>query len=110
MHFNDFLNDIRQSFDDCSSEHRLFKKLEDDNYASKLNSYAINKSVTQIEHLNTIKYIEKTSTGIMMPISFQFQTLFGRDYYLIQVLADIRSASTARSNVYGDFINSELWK
>lgn len=111
LHVHEFLNTIKNSFTNCSSEFCLLKKLKEDGFIAPLKQITINNTIDEIHLHNEVTFAPHVSKGTLLPISFQFQKLFERNDFLFQCLNEINNASREPSDhIYGDFIYSKLWQ
>lgn len=111
IHLHTFLKNIESRFKHCSSEYHLINKIEQDGYMGKLHQFTINNVIGEVHHRDGVVFDEKTTKGILLPISFQFQKYFQRNDYLLAALNKIKILVTlSRDNLFGDFITSKLWK
>lgn len=105
---NTFVEEISNPFRTCQNERKLFEWLKKNNYASDFNEFFISQEIGEKFSLGNLSYDDVDVTGVLLPLSFQFQTYFEKDDQLIHTLNDMERIAN-NTDYNGHFLHGLLW-
>lgn len=111
INFEKLLFEISNPFAHCLTEHRLFNWLCENNFMSNFQEFTINNELTEVFHKGEIVSEEKVTTGVLMPLRFQFTKVFEQNDLLLRVMKEILAISNYdQDHKFCNFLQGKLWK
>lgn len=101
--------EIENPFRNCSTDHQLYEWLKANDYLSNFEEFSINNEITQLYRRGEMRYDEVDTTGVLMPISFQFRKIFEKNDLILHTLKNMEKISN-NSHLNSNFIQNPLWK
>lgn len=73
---NSLYKNVENPFRECDTEYKLQEWLKSKKYMSNFEMFSINTEIGPVFQRGEINYDEVETTGVLLPISFQFQQVF----------------------------------
>lgn len=107
-----FTEMISNPFRFCGSEYDLFNSLRQNDYIHDFYEFIINKEIAEQYKCGEIRYEEVETTGVLLPLNFQFRKTFEKNDQLLQTLKQMERIKTygESSNCNGHFLHGNLWR
>lgn len=107
--FAAFSNALQDPFQLCETEHKLMNSLAEDDLVSNFEEFTINSEIGVHSTCGESTLGEKKSTGVLLPIDFQFRIFFERDDLLLKTIEKMNKISQS-SHSFSNFIQGRLWQ
>lgn len=104
-----FLQEIGNSFDLCNNMSLLRKTLTGNDDLCDFEEFTINDEVSNVYSRGQVSINTKETTGVLLPIAFQFRKVFECDDLLLKTIIKMNKISR-HSCSYTNFIQGQLWK
>lgn len=100
---------IENPFQSCATEYTLYEWLKKNEYISNFEEFTINNEIEPVHCRGKIKYDAVETTGVMLPISFQFKKSFENNDQLLISLKEMERISN-NTEQFTHFIQGSLWR
>lgn len=107
MHLSSIITNLDGTFTSCS-EYQIYQWMLRKKIAEPLIQFTINSEITQIFRKGELLHGEKDTLGVLMPLKFQFKSIFEKSDLLLSTLAHMEKV---KQNFYlSHFIQGALWQ
>lgn len=109
VELNEMISELENPFRNCSSDYRLINWLCKNDLLSSVQQFTINNEVKEIYHNGNIYFEEKDTTGVLLPLHFQFRKIFEHNDYLLKIIQEMKNISNYNTK-FCNFIQGKLWR
>lgn len=103
------MQQIENPFQNCSTDHQLYEWLRTNDYMQDFEEFTINIEIGQVHCRGEMRYDDVETTGVLLPISFQFRKIFEQNDALLKTLKEMDRISN-NSELNSHFIQGSLWR
>lgn len=106
--FEEFMEGLRDPFKLCDTEHKLIQTLKNRDLLCEFEVFDVHVGISGIQKNGGMAIGENKTTGVLLPIAFQFRKRFEQNDLLLKALTEMDSLSKACG--VRNFLQGSLWK
>lgn len=84
--FAAFSSALQNPFELCETEHELINALAENDLVSKYEEFTVNSEIGEHSECGESTLGERKTTGVLLPIEFQFRFFFERDDFILKTI------------------------
>lgn len=100
---------IENPFQSCATEYKLIEQLKLNDNWKDFEEFIINNEIESVHSRGQIQYNAEETTGVLLPISFQFRKCFEKNDQLLHTIKEMEIISS-NSEQFSHFIQGSLWR
>ncbi|XP_055842787.1 uncharacterized protein LOC129909740 [Episyrphus balteatus] len=100
---------VEKPFELCSTDHNLMQWLTLNDYLCAATEFTINDELQNVYRNGINCHEDYTTTGVLLPLEFQFRKTFEKNDLLIKTITEIKKISSDESNI-SHFIKGKAWQ
>lgn len=109
LEWSSLIQEIENPFRSCDTDYKLREWLITNDYICKFEEFTINIEIDEVYRCGELSYGEVETTGVLLPISFQFRKIFELNDQLLNTIKDMdKITNSVESN--SNFIHGLLWR
>lgn len=109
MNVSSFIGEITSSLQNSMTEHQLNQWLFENDLICDFKLFKIDSEISEKYQNGQIKYAEIDTTGVLLPLRFQFRKIFEKNDQILKSLKDMENIMKNRMQ-NSHFIQSSLWR
>lgn len=104
------LNFCKNPFDPFKTEYKLLKWLEENNLIGALKVFCIDSVITGIFSNGNLIFDEKKTTGVILPLKFQFQKFLEKNNNFNKMQHALEYFKNQKEKTFENFVQGSLWE
>lgn len=109
MLLSSLFQNIENPFQTCDTEYKLIEHLKQNDLWNDYEEFTINNEIESTHCRGQTQYDAVETTGVLLPMSFQFRKCFEKNEQLLKTLKQMDKISNS-SEEFSHFIQGSLWK
>ncbi|XP_055902990.1 uncharacterized protein LOC129939135 [Eupeodes corollae] len=109
LHFSALILSLEKQFEYCSTDHQLIQWLTANEYFCVATEFTIHEELKNVYRNGINCHEEQTTTGVLLPLEFQFQKFFEKNDLLIKTIDNINRILSDESNT-SHYIKRKAWQ